>query len=675
MYLRISRRSSSLSNCVVLLLTAPVIALASATAALSQSAAPAASELPPLEVETSAKKKVAKRKPTSEPQAPVTQSTGAAADPEAPVVFSANRTPTDYAKVGSTVSVITEKDIDAQSKTFLQDYLQQVPGVSVTTVGGFGQPTTFRLRGLNQNYVKVLVDGMDMSDPSGAQTATAFEHLLVGDVAQVEVLKGSQSTLFGGDALAGVISIDTKYATKPGFFQSGAAEYGTYDTSRGAYSAGYASADGSNVAFTVQGIDTDGFSAGRLGTEDDAYRNGTVSGRGEVRVSDAVTVFFAGRAIEAHTEYDRFDGFDNFDNGDYAQQAGRVGTNISLFGGQFVNTFAIQAMEVQRDNFGSSHAWFDGERVKGEYRGVLSFNRQLALVVGTDWEQNGAISSGDPIHHQVDVVSPYAELIVEPIAGLTLTGGGRIDNHSTFGSFDTHRLTAAYVLPTETKFHASYGTGFRAPSLNELYGPFGGNTALNPETSKSWDAGIEQGFFNNRLGIGATYFSIDLTDRIEFVSVFGPCPPCGFYQQVPGVTKTDGVELTAFAKLTQRAIVNAAYTFTDSIDPDGTRTIRQPRHSYVVGLTAEPIDKLSVNVTGQYIADSLDNDFSVFPSEKKAVDDYFLLSAKVGYEVLPGTVAYVRGENLLDEDYVTSLNYNNPGLTVFGGVQFALPAN
>ena len=676
MYLRFSFCSSrKVSSCFAVATAASVAAIAFATGALAQSAAPV-SELPPLEVEAEAKKRAAKKKPTSEPQAPVTQATGAAADPEAPVVFSANRTPTDYAKVGSSVSVITERDIDAQSKTFLQDYLQQVPGVSVTTAGGLGKQTTFRLRGFNQNYIKVLVDGMDLSDPSAAQTSTAFEHLLVGDVAQVEVLKGSQSTLFGGDALAGVISIDTKYASKPGFFQSGAAEYGTYDTSRGAYSAGYASADGSNVALTVQGVGTDGFSAARMGTEDDAYRNGTISGRGELRVSDAVTMFFAGRAVEAHTEYDRSNGFDNFDNGDYAQQAGRVGTSISLFNGQFVNTFAIQAMEVQRDNIGSFPAWYDGERVKGEYRGVLSFNRQLALVVGTDWEQNGAISSGDPLHHEVDVVSPYAELIVEPIAGLTLTAGARVDDHSTFGQFDTHRLTAAYVLPTETKFHASYGTGFRAPSLNELYGPFGGNTALTPETSKSWDAGVEQGFFKNQIGIGATYFSIDLTDRIEFVSdFFGPCPPCGFYQQVPGVTKTDGVELTAFAKLTQKTIVNAAYTFTNSIDPDGTRTIRQPQHSFVVGLTAELIDRLTVNVSGQYIADSLDTNFSVFPSVKEAVDDYFLLSAKVGYEVLPGTVAYVRGENLLDEDYVTTLNYNNPGLMVFGGVQFALPAN
>lgn len=681
MYLCLSKRSSSRSIYLQLhaVTAASIIAVASATGAHAQSAAEQAAsasngELPALVVETDQKKKTAKKRPTSEPQAQVTQATVPAVDPEAPVVFSANKTPTDAAKVGSSVSVITEKDVNAQSKTFLQDYLQQVPGVAISTAGGSG-PTTFRLRGFSQNYVKVLVDGMDMSDPSSTQTAPAFEHLLVGDVAQIEVLKGSQSTLYGGDAVAGVISIDTKYATQPGYFQSGGAEYGSFNSWRGAYSSGYAAQNGSNVAFTVQGLNTDGISAGSLGTEDDAYRNMTVSGRGEYRVSDAVTVFFAGRAIEAHTEFDNFDGKDNSDNSDYEQQAGRVGANVSLLSGQFVNTIAIQGMQLQRDF--STGTWFDSERVKGEYRGVLSFNKQLALVAGADWERNGAISSGDPVRHEVDVVSPYAQLIVEPIDGLILTAGGRIDSHSTFGEYDTHRLTAAYLIAnTETKFHASYGTGFRAPSLNELYGPFGGNANLRPETSESWDAGVDQGFMNNRLGVGATYFSIDMTDQIGFVSDFlAPCPPCGSYVQVPGVTKTDGVELTAFAKLTATTVLNAGYTYTGSKEPDGTRLTRLPRHSLVVGVTAHPIDRLSVNVTGQYVADTLDTDFNLFPSPEVHVDDYFLLSAKVGYEVLPGAIAYVRGENLLDQNYTTVINYNNPGVAVYGGLQFALPAN
>lgn len=670
MYLRLSvgRSSQSSISAFVIVLTASVAAVASATGASAQSAETA--ELPTLEVETTAKKKTVKKKPTSEPQPAVTKDTSSGTSADQPVVFSANRTPTDYAKVGSSVSVITEKDIDAQSKTYLQDYLQQVPGVSITSAGGFGQTTTFRLRGFNQNYVKVLVDGMDMSDPSGTQTATAFEHLLVGDVAQVEVLKGSQSTLYGGDALAGVISIDSKYATRPGFFQSGNAEYGTYNTWRGAYTAGYGGLDGSNVAFTVQGVDTDGFSSAANQPEDDGYRNGTISGRGEIKLSDAMTVFFAGRAMDARVNYDS-PPLDAFNVVDITQNAGRVGTTITLLDGHFVNTFAVQGMQVTRDYSTPPYtSWYDGDRVKGEYRGVFSFNKQLAVIAGADWERTGSETAFDTQRRTADVTSPYAEVIVQPFEGLVLTGGGRIDDHSMFGQYDTHRFTAAYsIAPTETKFHASYGTGFRAPSLYELFDPFSGNPNLTPETSRSWDVGVDQGFMNNRFGFGATYFDIDMTDRIDYVSVGW----AGSYVQVPGLTKTNGVELTAFAKLAPNLIVNGAYTYTDSEEPDGTRVTRLPRHNFLIGFTAQPIDKLSVNVTGQYLADNLDS--VGYPAVDQKVDDYFLLSAKIGYEVLPGTVAYVRGENLLDQDYTTVVNYQNAGLTVFGGVQFALPAN
>jgi len=652
----------------VLTLTTSVAAVVSVTA--TTAFAQSASELPALEVEAAAKKKAARKKPTSEPQAAVTKDTSGTADPDAPVVFSANRTPTDYAKVGSSVSVITEKDIDAQSKTFLQDYLQQVPGVAVTSTGGAGSQTTFQIRGLNQNYIKVLVDGMDLSDPSGTQTFTHLEHLMVGDTAQIEVLKGSQSTLYGGDAVAGVISLDTKYATKPGLFQSGGAEYGTYNAWRGSYSTGYADANGSNVAFTVQGLQTDGFSVGAYGTEDDGYRNTTFSGRGEYKLSDEVTVFFAARNLDARFEYDSSSGYDKTHVVETSQQAGRVGANVSLFNGAFVNTFAIQGMQNERYNvdqdFGGSA--FDGDRVKGEYRGTLSFNRWLAIVGGVDWERVGYESTWDS-RKSVDMTSPYAQMIVEPIEGLVLTAGGRIDDHSLFGQHDTHRFTAAYqIAHTETRFHASYGTGFRAPSLYELYSPFGGSVDFQPETSESWDIGFDQGFMRNRFGFGATYFDIDLNNRITYNSATWS------YQQTPGLTRSNGVELTAFAKLSPTAIVNAGYTYTDSEEPDGTRAARLPRHSFVVGLNAQPVDKVTVNVTGQYIADVVDENFNFSPARDTPVDDYFLLSAKIGYEVMPGTIAYVRGDNLLDQNYTTAINFNNPGLTVFGGVQFALPA-
>src|SRR5690606_21626338 len=157
---------------------------------------------------------------------------------------------------------------------------------------------------------------------------------------------------------------------------------------------------------------------------------------------------------------------------------------------------------VERDIYGSNPSWFEGDRLKGEYKGVFTFNEHLSLLGGADWEETGADNAGLSSRKSANVSGVYAQLMMEPIDGLVLTGGGRIDDHSAFGQFATYRLTAAYLVPgTETKLHASRGTGFRAPSLDELYGEYSfvanyGNPNLQPEESESWDAGVEQGFLN-----------------------------------------------------------------------------------------------------------------------------------------------------------------------------------
>lgn len=596
---------------------------------------------------------------------------------EGVTIYSANRTPTDAAKVGSSVEVLTEKDLEKQSRTYLKDYLEQLPGVNFSQAGPPGATTSISVRGASARYVKVLIDGIDMSDPSATETIAAFEHLLVGDVTRIEVLKGSQSTLYGGDAVAGVISIETRAATKPGFSQSGGGEYGAYSTFRGAYTAGYAAADGSNLSFTVQGVDTDGFSAASAGTEDDGYRNLTISGRGEYYVSPAVKVFFAARTTEADHDFDAgFPIVDNDDTGEYVQHAGRVGTEISLLDGAFVNTFAVQGTRIERDNFGTNAGWFDAERIKGEYKGVLTFNDRLSLLAGADWEETGAENSNLADRPTADVAGAYAQLMMEPIDGLVLTGGARVDEHSAFGRFDTYRLTAAYLVPgTDTKLRASVGTGFRAPSLDELYGQYPfianyGNPDLQPEESKSWDAGIDQGFLNGKLRLGATYFELDTENLIFFD---GTCfvLPTRCLQNIEGVTQRNGVELTAAALITDGFAVTVGYTYVDTEQENGDRLVRVPRHGLVVGVDLVPMDKVELNATAKYVADTLDNDFpNLVP-----LDDYVLVNAKAAYEFTPGWKAYVRGENLLDEDYETVLGYATAGLSVYGGVTMAMPGN
>ncbi len=377
---------------------------------------------------------------------------------EGVTIYSANQTPMDASKVGSSVEIITQKDIESRGQTYVKDYLATLPGVNFTQNGPPGTTSGIYIRGASSRYVKVLVDGMDISDPSAPQTAVSFEHLLVGDVSRIEVLKGSQSTLYGGDAVGGVITIETKAAQKPGFFQQGNIEGGQYSTVNGAYTAGYAAANGSNISATIQGVGTDGFSAYAYGREDDGYRNLTFSGRGEYFLTPSWKVFFAARALDAKYSYDGYPPptytfGDTLDNGTTTQQAGRVGTEFSLLNGAFQNTLAIQGMNVKRETFNDKTrgGWYDGDRIKGEYKGVFKFNDSLSLLAGADWERTGASTNSNTHRETMDLNGYYAQLMMEPIQGLFLTGGGRIDDHSTFGTFDTYRWRASFAATVATE--------------------------------------------------------------------------------------------------------------------------------------------------------------------------------------------------------------------------------
>lgn len=591
---------------------------------------------------------------------------------EGVTIYSANRSPTEASKVGSSVEVITEKELEGRSQTYLKDYLETTAGVSFSQFGPPGTQAGISVRGAGGKYVKVLVDGMDLSDPSGTSTETAFEHLLVGDVSRIELVKGSQSTLYGGDAIAGVINIETKRARKPGFSQSGGAEYGSYKTARAAYTAGYALENGSNVSVTAQGVDSHGFSAASGGTENDGYRNLTLSGSGEYVLSPALKVFFAARALDAKLQ---FDGccptFDSSDSVDVKQLAGRAGIEFSLLDGAFQSSLAIQGMENERDYNGSYEGTYEGNRIKGEYLGTLAVNQHLSLLGGWDWERTGA-TSDSVSGKEADWTGYFAQLTMEPLDGLVLTGGGRLDDHSTFGDFKTYRLTGAYLIEgTETKVRASYGTGFRVPSLDELYGslpllffPNYGSTELVPETSKSWDAGVEQGLLDGKVKLGATYFELATDDLINIA--FDAGLGRFHYVNVPGVTLRKGVELTSAVEIAAGVRATASYTLVDTETASGQRLNNVPRNTLVLGVDLVPLDKLALNVTARRVADTVG-------SGGVHLDDYLLVSAKASYGVMPGVEVYVRGENLLNEDYETYAGYGTAGASVFGGVRVALP--
>jgi vitamin B12 transporter len=600
------------------------------------------------------------------------------------VVVTANKTPTEKSKVGSTVTVVTKKEIDKQSKATLNDYLTLVPGMNVSSPGGMGQESSLSLRGADKKYIKTLFNGIDISDPTSTQVQTPYQNLLIGGIGSVEVLKGSQSTLYGSDAIAGVIGISTLTGIEPGIHQEISAEGGSFGTWRGGYSLSGADETG-KAALGIYGLDTAGISAALVNgvppvdsnpshLERDRFQDWNVNFAGEKQITDYFSVFGAALYINARGDYDDSGNppTDNSHNTfNTEQKAARLGFNLDLMDGRLKNTFSVQASQIDRgldslSIFGPYGADFRGERVKAEYQGSFEANRWLTLQYGADYERQSAHATdnfGTDTNESFNIGGLWTQAVVSPTENLTLTAGVRHDEHSEFGGYTTYRLTGSYLLPDYgTRFHSSYGTGFRSPSLFELFDPFAGNPDLRPEQSKSFDFGIEQRFLDGRLVGDVTYFMLDTDNLIDYDYA------TSHYEQLPGTTRRDGVEASLSWAATPWLDVGASYTYTHTRQPDGERRPRIPEHDIAIAATVTPAEKWAVTGVVHTVLNTLDR---ISPSFGTFVDvplhDYVLVDAKISYKPTDATEIYLRGENLLDQKYEVVKGYGTPGLGVFAG--------
>ena len=579
------------------------------------------------------------------------------------ITITANRAPTGDNKVGSKVDQVTQADIDATSLPSIADYLTRLPGISISSAGGHGGTASVFMRGLGGKYIKTLYNGIDISDPTGTQVQTAYEHLLTAGVSNIDVLKGSQSTLYGSNAIAGLVNISSGSDLTDGVRHSVELEGGSFKTGRARY--GFVGASGgSRVSANISGFYSDGISAAANQPERDGYQNVTVDMNVEHRINEAFSVFGSVLHINAKADFDNSDGTDNLLARNLASITGaRAGFNLDLMDGRLKNTFSMQAVGTDRTVL-PGHDRFVGTRHKFDYQGSFEVNDRVLLQYGADHERQSAdvfsYGTGFVAHH--DLGGVWTQAIVDPIDNLTLTAGLRHDTHSEFGGHTTYRGTASYLFDqTGTRLHASAGTGFRAPSLNELYGPFGANPNLAPETSTTFDVGVEQTWLDGALKTDVTYFNLAVDNLIDYAG--------SGYFQVPGTTRSQGVEASFTYAATDWLDLGGAYTYTYSRTPNGDRAIRVPEHVVTLSATARPAEKWTVNADLKYVSSSLDLDFANWPATTVVLKEHVLLNAKVAYQLNDSTEVYLRGQNLLNQKYQTVLNYGTPGIAAYAGLK------
>lgn len=626
--------------------------------------------------------------------APTPDVAGAEAAGLSELVVTATRSPLAADRVGQSVTVLDAETIRSSQTVVVSDLLTRTPGVSFTRNGGVGGATQLRIRGAETDQTVVVVDGVKLNDPSSTGGGYNFANLLVGDIARIEILRGAQSTLWGSQAIGGVVNIVTAEPTTP-FEGSVQAEGGSDRTAHVRAAVGGAQERLVWRLAASRYVTDGGASAYAKGAEDDGYRNTQVSGRGRVVLTDQVTLDL--RALYSEGRND-FDGFpppayvfgDTADYGKTKDLVAYAGLNVAMLDGALKNRLAYGYTRTDRDNFDPTQAvtikTFDaaGENRRIEYQGVWAVSETWTATFGAEREEaemrtaspNALDTSPVPARAKATIDGLYAQVNGQVAPGLTLTAGVRRDDHDTFGGHALGQVALAWSLGDgNTVLRASFGQGFKAPTLYQLYSEYG-NAALEPEEADAWDAGIAQRLAKGRIRISATWFQRQTTNQIDFFSCTvagdplcspGGTPRFGYYANI-AKANARGVELTGQADLGPLT-VEANYTWTDAENRApganyGKALARRPEHQANIAWTYAWPTGVSATAAVRYVGESYDDAANTY-----RLQSYTLLDLRAAWAVSDRLEVYGRVENALDDDYETIRNYGALGRGVFAGVR------
>lgn len=576
------------------------------------------------------------------------------------IVITSTRLDQTASESGTSLSIITRADIEQLGFDFVVDALASAPGVTVNQNGAFGGNASVRIRGASSEQTLVLIDGISVNDPTSPGGGFNFARLDTANIERIEILKGPQSTLWGGDAIGGVVNITTKRA-KPGVSLSGFAEAGRFNTLRGGASVGI-SGDVGDFRLAYSGIRTDGISKADEANgndETDPFDSTTFSGSGGINLGKArldTQLLFT--AAEVAFDSFVFGNQGNVGDGDEISEttefSGHVSLNLPLFGGRLENLFLIGYSEIERDNFSDNVPSFsaEGDRTIFRYQGNFTVNDHNSLAFGAEREE----SRTGRDETAIDGLFGLYEL--KPIDALTLTAGVRVDDHERFGSETTGRLAAAYDLNTQLTLRATVGQGFKAPTIFQTTffccGATAANADLQPERSDGFDVGADYRTIDGKGEISVSYFDQTVDNLIDFSFASGG------YINIPGADRS-GIELSGSYQLSSWLNIAAGYAYIDAKNNEGDALARVPENSANVTFGFTPDGPISGAVLVRYNGEEQDSN--------GLVGDWTRVDLNAAYQINSHVEFYGRVENLLSEDYQQILGFGTPGRSAYIGVR------
>ncbi|NWG29636.1 MAG: TonB-dependent receptor, partial [Ignavibacteriaceae bacterium] len=614
------------------------------------------------------------------------------------VVITATRTSSNTLELANSISIIDSSEISNKNSFNTFDVLKNDYGMSFSQQGTKASVSNVYIRGANSSHTLVLIDGVEVNLPSDPSNFYNFFSLPTENMCRIEVLRGPQSTLYGSNALAGVINIISAQGTaKP--VSSISIEGGSYNTFKGTLSS-LGKLDKFNYSVALSRIKSDAYSAAseKYGnTENDKYQLDNINSILGYEFSDNFKTDFVIRYNKSNSDFDQSFGSPEFwDDPTYVfdqeeffiRGQGKLNLADNKWDQKFGITYFSNVREYSFDSsaasFYSSTSNYNGKKYKADWQNDFQFFKNNLITAGVDFESEEMeseyylFSSFNPPDYASIIpktnVNTFGIYLQDQFkAGESFFGtiGVRLDNNSQFGNAFTYRIAPAYMFwQTGTKLKATFGTGFKAPSLFYLYDPLYGNTELNPEKSLGWDAGVEQFFWSEGFSIGATYFFNKFDDMFGF-------DPITFQTVNINKAETKGVEVFTKAVLMDGLEAKANYTYTNAKDksentPDyDKQLVRRPEHKTGLFLSYSFNELTNANIEFIYVGEREEPDFINYPS-RIIMPDYFLINLAAHYDVFSFLRLQGRIENLLDKQYEEIYGYGTAGLSVYGGISLKL---
>jgi vitamin B12 transporter len=612
---------------------------------------------------------------------------GASNPGSAATVVSPSQSTQLLSETASSVTVVTQEQLQRYGQSGVAEALRQTAGLDVVRSGGPGGNTSLFLRGANSNHTKVLLDGIPLNDPSDPSRRFDFANLQVDNIERIEVLRGPQSTIYGSDAIGGVVNIITKRGSGPLRTKTTGmgGSFGTAQT-------GFSASGGSERAYYSFGgswLHTDGISAAdrRNGnTERDRYQNGTLSTRVGYnfnenwnldyvfRWSDADAAIDQSASVFPYLPIDQLNRRVRTEN-----MAQRIQLSHVALDGQVRQKAGFSLNDVQRsDNRVGlfERPYFEGQTRQFDYQADLDLTETNTFTAGAVYYHEQAFADASTFDAaekgRQHMPSCYVQDRFFLGENWVTTAGVRWDDHSRAGAAQTYRVTSLYrVADTGYSVHGTLGTGFRAPALSENFfgvnAPFAfTNAGLRPERSRGWDMGLRKEFLDGQLWIDGTYFRNDFQDLILFA--FDPNTFLFRLNNV-GQARSSGVELTGGWQWNERWLLNCSYTHDDTYNADNGRALlRRPRDKGTLGVTRLfPDYRAQSSLYLLAVGPRLDSDFSS-GSDVGTLTSYVTLNATANWRPWEAVEFFVRGDNLTNTIYEEVRGFGVPGIAGYGGV-------